>query len=724
MSTIQAPENVEPNSLDWILAYDDVTGFYKLAAFMEALNDRLRAAHAAGGQVIVCKIALNRLREITDLIGDGAMETFLVTMAANWRSFEYDGWLIGREAQDRFLMASSVFPQGAEVNSFAERVFDACQKTLQIQGMDITPDVALGVSVYPVHADNPSCLSEFARVAMIHALDDFTGSMKLYDPEMSVLANQDKQLIRELPNALRQRELTLMYTPVVDLRSGATSGFSSRLYWNHSEFGELSEQRLTSLIQQSGLSIVVGEYLLELAVEVIQHVQLDPSVAMRITVPMFAHQLRQSDGLERLRALKGMGSRLELLVPESVLSQSDDRLIQRLNAIKSLDIGLSVDGIGAGVTNFTRHKRFPLDRIWLDEKYIRNFTSRATDNALVKGIISLLHSLGYEVVAQGVGTQAQQAMLTSFGCDFANGLMFGQTIGQTQMIECARDVQQIIHNRPENITVEKTVLLLDDEPNVLNALKRLLRKDEYQIFSTTSPQEAFDILAQQRIDVIVSDQRMPELSGTEFLSQVKELYPDTVRLVLSGYTELQSVTDAINRGAIYKFLTKPWDDEQLRANIREAFLRLEVQRENSQLHREVEMVNTELVRLNHILEQRVMEKNERIVRDNAHLQVMQEVLDNVTVCVIGVDTSGDIVMSNKAANHFFCQLPNHTLIGLGSEVLPKTLHDFINQLLMQFDLEPTSETISIDETCFKVDAVPMGQRSQSQGILLTLWKLT
>jgi DNA-binding NtrC family response regulator len=117
----------------------------------------------------------------------------------------------------------------------------------------------------------------------------------------------------------------------------------------------------------------------------------------------------------------------------------------------------------------------------------------------------------------------------------------------------------------------QTLLLLDDEENILRALARLLRRDGYKILMTTRAQDAFELLAKHEVQVILSDQRMPEMSGTEFFSRVKDLHPDTIRIVLSGYTDLKSVTDAINQGAIYRFLTKPWDDEQLRQIIAQAF---------------------------------------------------------------------------------------------------------------------------------------------------------
>ncbi|WP_236551442.1 response regulator [Billgrantia tianxiuensis] len=117
----------------------------------------------------------------------------------------------------------------------------------------------------------------------------------------------------------------------------------------------------------------------------------------------------------------------------------------------------------------------------------------------------------------------------------------------------------------------QTLLLLDDEANILRALKRVLRRDGYRVLTTTSAQEAFELLATETVQVIISDQRMPEMSGTEFLRRAKELYPDTVQIVLSGYTDLKTITEAINESAIYKFLTKPWDDEELRLVVQQAF---------------------------------------------------------------------------------------------------------------------------------------------------------
>jgi DNA-binding NtrC family response regulator len=132
---------------------------------------------------------------------------------------------------------------------------------------------------------------------------------------------------------------------------------------------------------------------------------------------------------------------------------------------------------------------------------------------------------------------------------------------------------------------EHTLLFVDDEVNVGAAIRRIVRNKGYKLFVADSAAQAFEILATNEVSVILCDQRLPYMKGTEFLSRVKQMYPSTVRMVLSGYTDLQSVTDAVNHGAIFKFLTKPWDEEQLLTALNDAFREFELK--SSPLNRSV-----------------------------------------------------------------------------------------------------------------------------------------
>lgn len=266
--------------------------------------------------------------------------------------------------------------------------------------------------------------------------------------------------------------------------------------------------------------------------------------------------------------------------------------------------------------------------------------------------------------------------------------------------------------------MERTLLLVDDEENITSALVRLLRRDGYRILRANSGREGLELLAQNEVGVIISDQRMPEMTGVEFLSQAKELYPDTVRIVLSGYTELNSVTDAINRGAVYKFLTKPWEDELLRANVEEAFRRYEMMQENARLHRELRSANEELLRINQGLEQRVEGDTRKISHNLKLLLISQEILESLPVAVIGIGDDGMIAVANQMAQQLFGAGGARPLLGeQANEVIPAEL---FNCLAGGECCKQESNQLTLaDGRQFKCWHSPMGTLSASKGMVLS-----
>lgn len=268
--------------------------------------------------------------------------------------------------------------------------------------------------------------------------------------------------------------------------------------------------------------------------------------------------------------------------------------------------------------------------------------------------------------------------------------------------------------------MERMLLLVDDEENITSALVRLLRRDGYNILRANSGQEGLALLEQHRVGVIISDQRMPGMTGVEFLSKVKELYPDTVRIVLSGYTELNSVTDAINRGAIYKFLTKPWEDDLLRANVEEAFQRYEMKIENARLAQELQQANDELKRINQDLEQRVELKGREIVHNLEVLQVSQEALEVMPMAVIGISEDGLIVIANQVAHLLFSTDGTRpSMLGEAIDtIIPADLLAWVSSGLHQHHRDAQSFSVAgRDVRCWYSS---MGKFSHSNGVLLVI----
>jgi CheY-like chemotaxis protein len=269
----------------------------------------------------------------------------------------------------------------------------------------------------------------------------------------------------------------------------------------------------------------------------------------------------------------------EVEITESMAMESAESFIETLHALKAVGVMIAIDDFGTGYSNLSYLKRFPIDTIKVDQIFIRDIVTDTDDAAIIRAIIAMAHQLKLEVVAEGVETEAQASFLRRNHVDLVQGYLFAPALDAAAFGQLL-DTHM---SRPLPATTSesaRTLLLVDDEENILRALKRTLRQDGYQIHTASSAREGLDVLARIPIGVIVSDERMPEMNGTEFLGRVKTLYPNTVRIMLSGYTDLKVVTAAVNEGAIYKFLTKPWEDASLREDVRQAFRRQEEKSES------------------------------------------------------------------------------------------------------------------------------------------------
>ena len=278
------------------------------------------------------------------------------------------------------------------------------------------------------------------------------------------------------------------------------------------------------------------------------------------------------------------------------------------------------------------------------------------------------------------------------------------------MLRERRQLPERFIDRPKR---RRTLLIVDDEENILAALKRLLRREGYHSVTANSAMEGLQRLAEVDVDVIVSDQRMPGMTGVEFLRRAKELYPDTVRMVLSGYTELQSITDAVNEGAIYKFLTKPWDDERLRVHIEEAFRQKELADENRRLSREVQTANQELAEVNQRLQRLLATQREQTSLEEGRAANAREVLENVPAPIIGLDAGGLIAFVNRDAE---------TLLPGGEALLGREAHDALPIELCEIwrRRDGVQRRVDIGGRGFRAVCRPMDTASRAQGSLLVI----
>ena len=192
------------------------------------------------------------------------------------------------------------------------------------------------------------------------------------------------------------------------------------------------------------------------------------------------------------------------------------------------------------------------------------------------------------------------------------------------------------------------ILCVDDEENVLRSLKRLFRNPEHKILTAASGEDGLKLLKEEApIQLVISDYRMPEMNGVDFLKDVCEQWPETVRMVLSGYADIPAIVGAINEGQIYKFMAKPWNDDELKVAVSNALDLYFMKQKNIQLTKELESKNRELEDINENLEKIVDEKTADLIMNNRILTCSQNILDSLPVGVVGIDTEGLIVQCNK-----------------------------------------------------------------------------
>lgn len=257
----------------------------------------------------------------------------------------------------------------------------------------------------------------------------------------------------------------------------------------------------------------------------------------------------------------------------------------------------------------------------------------------------------------------------------------------------------------------KTVLFVDDEINILNAIKRLLRKEDYTVITANSGAEGLELLKENKVHLVVSDQRMPGMEGTDFLQKVKEGYPDIVRVILSGYADVAVIVDSINKGEIYRFLGKPWNDEELKASLRQCIEHYMILQQNSELIEQTRIQNEKLKTLNENLEEMVAERTKV-------LALSQDILEKLPVGVVGISTDFEIVLTNETAGAMIPTLCNIIPGTPVSDVLPQEVE---NTAALCFSGKCSAANLEIPwcgET-YRAELTPLGEKGQ-RGCILTL----
>ena len=661
MTTTHAQEPFDTREERRAVHLDALTGL----PGRDALLDRIEGPLSSTDAGLLC-IDMDQLAALNETMGLTAGDVLLAEAAKRIALHAGESNFLVRYGGDEFAMLMPYVESVAQIERKASDLIDALRRPYLVAGREVFVSASIGIAFASTQ------LLQHAEAALARAKVATRGGWLMYSPGMARTRGERFHLETELRQALEQSQFEVYYQPKASCRSGAVTGFEALLRWNHPHRGVVSPSEFIPALEETGLIERVGSWALRAACLQLKGWDAMGYDTLQIAVNVSLRQLADPAFAELVGDIlleSGLSpQRLELELTESMLVQDAISAEALLLRLKALGVRLAIDDFGTGYSSLAYLKRLPIDTIKIDRAFVQDITTDPNDASITRAIVRMAHSLKMEVVAEGVETEAQLSTLVAEQCESVQGYFIGKPMPADKaqaFLASNWTIAPEILGRPAKA---RTLLLVDDEESIVLALKRLLRREGYRILSAGSGAEGLDLLAKNDVDVIVTDQRMPNMTGEEFLSRAKELYPDTVRMVLSGYADMQSIANAINRGAIYKFLSKPWDDQSIKDHIQEAFRRKDLSDESRRMASDIAAANTDLSRSNKSLSTMLDEQSHRSMIGHAALAMAQETLHLLPAPVLCLDPQGMVVLRNES--FFKLHMPMDAYATLASRCPP------------------------------------------------------
>ncbi|MFC4728969.1 EAL domain-containing protein [Coralloluteibacterium thermophilus] len=565
-----------PNPAAEVDARDDrdpISGIPRFGVHEDYLAAALADARARGGRVAVYHIDLDGFRAVNDNMDEMVGNQALAQVASRLVGLLDGRGRVWRLVSDEFLAVVPLRDAELDPLALGEALRARLEAPITILPYNVFLTATVGVALFPDHADGAAGVLACAASAVDVGKRSEANSVRMYTD--GGRERRERHTLGSLiSHALANGEMLLQYQPQVRAQDARVIAFEALLRWQSPHHGLLTASRFMHIADRLGLLVSLGDWAVDTACAQLSgwirrgfdDIGMSVNIAGRqLLRPRFAEEVEAA-----LQRHNVPPARLELEIAENSLTSNFARAKRTLGALKEVGVGLTLDDFGVDHSALGHLAQVPVDKLKIDRSFVAGISTDAGEAVIARAIIAMGHELGLKVMAEGVETEAQLGYLRRNHCDELQGQLLAPPLP-------ADEAEALLHRRvlrPEAFAAtrpDRTLLLLDDEENVLRSLVRLFRTEGYRVLTASNVRDAFQLLATHEVQVILSDQRMSDMSGTEFLGKVKELYPDTVRLILSGYTDLATVTDAINRGAIYRFLTKPWNDDELRGHIGEAF---------------------------------------------------------------------------------------------------------------------------------------------------------
>ena len=424
--------------LEFLAHHDLLTGLPNRLLLRDRFDQAIAQADREQSGVAVFFLDLDNFKQVNDSLGHNYGDQLLVRVVERLRACLRDTDTISRQGGDEFVVLLPHLRDLSVIGGVAQNIVDAFANPFEIENYSINTTFSIGVSLYPDDGREFDTLLKNSDTALYQAKDSGRDTYRFFSEKMNLDAQEQLHLQGQLRNAVKNQEFVLHYQPQIDIETGRIVGAEALVRWQHPEMGLIPPGKFIPLAERSGLVIQMGEWVLNEACRQAQ-VWRENGSPLLVAVNLSALQFKRGNLLETVvNALKKSGlpsEYLELELTESILLQDVDVAIKVLRSLKEMGVKLSIDDFGTGYSSLSYLKRLAVNKLKIDQSFVRDLAEDADSAAIVRAIIQLGHTLQLTVIAEGVETDAQLAFLHNYGCDEAQGYFFSRPVPSAEFVK-------------------------------------------------------------------------------------------------------------------------------------------------------------------------------------------------------------------------------------------------------------------------------------------------
>ncbi len=409
----------------YLARHDELTGLLNRTAFLEQCGAVLAEAQRRGMPAAVHCLGVDGFREINERFGQAAGDALLGGIGRRVAA-AIENATVARLGGDEFAVIQARPADVADIQTLAARLSEALADPFAVEGAEITISASVGYAIYPTDGADPDALIASADFALATAKRAGGGAARGFEPDMDAARRDRRALEADLGQALARGELEVVFQPFVDTRRLAVSGFEALLRWRHPVRGPVSPALFIPIAEESGLIGEIGRWVLDEACSQAALWPGDLTVAVNLSPAQFG-LIDVVGCVEQALSRSGLSpTRLELEITESVLIGDGEVTLETLRTLRARGIRIAMDDFGTGHASLSYLRRFPFDKIKIDQSFVRDMSTRPDCIKIVQSIAALGFSLGMTTTAEGVETAEQFAELRTAGCDHVQGFRFGR----------------------------------------------------------------------------------------------------------------------------------------------------------------------------------------------------------------------------------------------------------------------------------------------------------